>query len=222
MSRALVLASPFLIGLIWSLFSPLLVRHLGGRFQERLDQILQEAGFQESPQGAPRRATACARPRTPEAGTPRSSPATASEPVGAVIEADGISTPTERGSSADEKIAPAAPTTSDSGCAIPLPLRSANLRTYVEWLVDVPQLLPTILLAAVGVFITVAEGGHLLFMYVICAVAALVGVIATVLIMKMKPQSYTGVSRFWIYTLGPLIGIIVNFVAAVIIVGVTV
>src|SRR5487761_1175775 len=71
--------------------------------------------------------------------------------------------------------APVAGREGDCGRAIPLPNRPENLRTYVEWLVDAPQLLPTILLGAAAVIVAIAEARHVILTYIVCAVAALIG-----------------------------------------------
>jgi hypothetical protein len=183
MARAFVLASPFIIGLIWSALSPLLVGYIGDRFKKKLYGQVEEAGYQKTSSGS-WRAPACAQTLERAAGTPA---------------ATGLKT-------------------AELGCPLPLPLEPANLNNYVEWLVDAPQLLPTILLAVVSVFVAVADGRDVGLMYVICPVAAVIGIIATIVIIKQDPPSYSGVYRVWVYTVGPLVGIILNLAAALIII----
>lgn len=166
MGRAFILASPFLIGVIWSFISPFLVRGLAKTFEGKLNKELADAGYVEASQAQ------------------------------------------ESADAAKDVCRP----------AIPLPIRPANLRTYVDWLIDAPQLLPTILLGAVGVIVTIAEARHLLLTYVICAVATLAGIFATAWIMKKNPQEYSAAFRIKIFTTGAFIGFVINFVAAVIIV----
>lgn len=165
MVRAFVLASPFLIGVIWSFISPFLVRRLAKSFERKLNEELADVGY-------------------------------------------AASRPQESTDAAEDACLP----------AVPPPLRPADLRTYVDWLVDVPQLLPTILLGAVGVSVAIAEARHLLLTYVICAVAVLAGIFATAWIMRKNPQEYSATFRIKIFTTGALIGFAINSVAAVIIV----
>ena len=187
MGRAVVIASPFLIGLVWSCISPFLVRRLAGRFVTELTGELAAAGYQEtSPLATSQGTTADA----------RSAPGNDGQPVQA----------------------PAAVREAGCGRAIPLPTRPENLRTYVEWLVDVPQLLPTILLGAAALIVAIAEARHVVLTYIVCVVAALLGFIATRWIMKMNPQKYSGVFRFRMFTIGALIAIAINLIAAVIII----
>jgi hypothetical protein len=189
MGRAVVIASPFLIGLVWSCISPFLVRRLANRFVTELTRELAAAGYQEtSPPALSQGAAADARPAPGNHGQPAQAPAVGRE--------------------------------GDCGRAIPLPTRPENLRTYVEWLVDVPQLLPTILLGAAALIVAIAEARHVILIYIVCAVAALLGFIATCWIMKMNPQKYSGMFRFKMFTIGALIAIAINLVAAIIIVSV--
>jgi hypothetical protein len=188
MIRAFVLASPFIIGLIWSALSPLLVGYIGRRFTDTLYGQLKEAGFQKTSSGESWRAPVCAHPREPAT---QASTGTGS---GAVVG------------------------TAELGCPLPLPLEPENLNSYVEWLIDAPQLLPTILLAVVSVFVAVADGRDVGLMYVICPVAVAIGIIATIVIIRKDPQTYSAVDRLWVYTPGPLVAIILNLVAALIVI----
>jgi hypothetical protein len=191
---AIILASPFLIGLIWSFISPFLVRQLANLFENQLDQELVVAGYERTPQSGLRQAA----PRRPARKTKDS-------PTGA-----------NAGAQSDQALA--ATVEADYSPAIPLPVRPANLRKYVDWLVDVPQLLPTILLSAAGVIVAVAADRHVLLTSVVCAVAAVMGIIATFLIMKMSPQEYSAVFRYGIFTIGSLIATAINVASAVIII----
>jgi hypothetical protein len=162
-ARAIILASPFIIGFVWSFISSVLVERLAGKFEARIKKELQDTGYGEG----------------------------ASDPdaVGA-----GLSV------------------------VVPLVTSPRNLRTYVDWLVDAPQLLPTILLSAVGVVVAIAEDRDLILTYIVCGVAAVIGAITTYVIMRMHPQEYSGGRRIWIFTIGTFIAAATNFAAAVIVI----
>jgi len=194
MGRAVILASPFLIGLVWGFISPFLVRRLANRFEDKLNQELADAGYQEAAQPGPDQAAS---------GVP------ARETKRGLAAADAGARPVQ---------APATVQEGDCSRAVPLPTRPANLRTYVEWLVDTPQLLPTILLSVAGVVVAIAEARHVRLTLIVCAVAAVIGIIATRWIMRMDAQRYSGVFRLGIFTIGTLIAIVINFAAAVVII----
>jgi hypothetical protein len=189
MGHAIILASPFLIGLIWGFISPFIVRKLADRFETKLRQELADAGYPEPPQ-----------PELAQAALGVAAPETEDDPAEARVEVAAAAVEADR-------------------CPVtPLPTRPANLRTYVDWLVDTPQFLPTILLGAIGVVVAIAEARHVLLTGIVCGVAALLGILATVRIMTINPQKYSGVRRLGIFTIGALVTILINAVSAAIII----
>jgi hypothetical protein len=242
--HALFLASPFLIGLAWSVASPFLVRRLGDRYEQRITEKLEASGFRKDSSGQWRAATkeeldtatGLASPQTVRRSAPppvarEQSGLTFAESVERVVVDRGELTfhirrgwlPAVAGRLRDDP-APGTERRAEDGSTpaddsyLPLAVEPGNLRTYVDWIVDVPQLVPTILLAVVGVFVALAEGRYLVLTIITCVAAAVIGAIATIVIMRKDPQHYSAVDGIWIFTRGSQIAFIVNLIAAAVII----
>jgi hypothetical protein len=209
-AHAFFLASPFLIGLVWSVVSPFLVFQIGKRFLRIITRDLQTAGF------------------TDTSGHWQSEKSTAITVAAASPDTHGLSAAAqpasvggERGAGGENSTATAS--ACDHYCPVPYPLEPKNICSYLVWLVDLPQLVPTILLACVGVVVSLNEGGHLLLTLITCGIAAAVGIIVTIVIITRDPQHYGAVGGFSYLSFGGIFAFAVNLIAAAfIIIGVSV
>jgi hypothetical protein len=209
-AHAFFLASPFLIGLGWSVVSPFLVFWIGKRFLCIITRELNTAGF------------------TDTSGDWQSKKPTASTAAAPIPDTHALTAPAQPASAGGKRGAggensAVAASASDHYCPVPLPVQPGNICSYLVWLVDLPQVVPTILLAGVGVVVSLNEGGHLLLTLIICGTAAAAGIIVTIVIMTRDPQHYGAVGGFSFLSFGGIFAFAVNLIAAaLIIIGVSV
>ena len=105
---------------------------------------------------------------------------------------------------------------------VPTPLEPPNLRIqYVEWLIDVPQLFPTVLLVANGAVIAVVAGKYVALVVTVCVIAAVIGLAATRIVFEAAPERYSDRRLPWPplcwYTPAAAVAIIINVVGGIIV-----